>query len=128
MEGKKKMKYLKYFEASKYKKHGDKNIDSLLPNINASYIDQFKIKHREDYSYYDIYYNNGQNGWIFIGIYDSYDREFVIFLSDSISNYSSYEGPSSGGKSPHSIEWKTEFSEFAFDVFVNKWYDILDEL
>ena len=111
-----KMKYLKHI------------FESVAPSevrkINTSYDGVFNIQDRSHTDLYDIYYN-GQNGWIFIGIYDSYTSKFWIWSRvEKISDYRPNVGPAFHDN----LIWDSEFSEFAFDVFVNKWYDELDKL
>lgn len=113
------MKYLKKFESN--------NDLEMIRKINTNYKNEFMVSVREDHEigsdeYYDIFYR--ERKWIFIGVFNFTKNEFTIFTSDSISNYNSSIGPDHMKQ----VVWKSTLDEFNFDLFVNKWYDFIDNL
>jgi hypothetical protein len=115
--------------------------DKIISELNDNY-DNVKIEHRGN-KFYDIFYKlteptvlnpidtgnepeliNNPTQWIAIGVFDCEKLEFTLFRAEnSITEYSSR-----GFNGDDYITWNSGLNEFSFDIFLNKWYDIYDNL
>lgn len=117
------MKYIKLFESFSSRLNSEE-IDVIVDIIKNNYR-EFNFEWRRGRpGWLDINYHS-DIGWIFMGLYDIDSKRFMIFVTDKLSKYREKIGPI-GNHPP--IVWESEFDEFGFDVFVNKWYDLMDEM